>query len=142
MPIKFIVYTNNHHATLTLAFPLPSGGKPLIQYIHGLYYYEQHPTQFAFLGQVPAITQDVYTGLLMLIYFIMKLLKNVTYIYTICFLCFKVIHPRSFIFIIKIIKFFSICIFCIFKIGFHIFVIKNLKFYIRRYVANFTITLN
>lgn len=44
--------------------------------IRGLYYYEQHPIQFAFSGQVPAITQDVFTELLMFIYFIMKLLKN------------------------------------------------------------------
>ena len=75
-PIKFVVCANNHHATSTQAFSLPSGGKPLIQYIHGLYYFEHYRAHFAFLGQVPAITQDVYTGLLMFIYFNIYLSMN------------------------------------------------------------------
>jgi hypothetical protein len=71
-PIKFVVCANNHHATSTQAIPLPSGGKPLIQYIHGLYYFEHYRAHFAFLGQVPAITQDVCTGLSTLMHFSMN----------------------------------------------------------------------
>lgn len=66
-----VVYANNRYATVTQAFPRLMEVNLFILIFKGLYYYEQYPIQFIFLSYVPAITQDVYTGLLTHLYILL-----------------------------------------------------------------------
>ena len=65
VPRRKIIYANYHHATITKAFPIAAEVYALLvfQPLQRLAYSQQHPIVFCFFGDVPAIIQDVFTGL-------------------------------------------------------------------------------